>query len=100
MSACILASIFGNILWMSGGILTSILADVGIFMDILRCFRAKLCQCKGILTNQKLTIQGRIVISNVSSISLTTLLLIVLYNVKGEAEGHIETDEFFVIISR
>jgi hypothetical protein len=31
---------------------------------------------------------------------LTTLLLIVLYNVKGEAEGHIETDEFFVIISR
>ena len=38
-------------------------------------------------------------IANVSSIALTTLLLVVLYNVKGDTEDDIETDEFFVTVS-
>ena len=50
--------------------------------------------------------QGRIVIANVSSISLTTFFLVVLYNVKGGQElditnesSDIQNDEFFVSIS-
>jgi len=87
---------------MSASILSSNFDDKAFSLTFKGVLRGKLRQSKGILTNKKLhfIFQGRIVISNVSSISLTTLLLIVLYNVKGEAEGHIETDEFFVIISR
>jgi hypothetical protein len=39
------------------------------------------------------------VIANVSSISLTTFFLVVLYNVKNDNEDNIETDEFFIMIS-
>ena len=38
-------------------------------------------------------------IANVSSISVTTLLLIVAYNVKREGDDINETDEFFFIIT-
>ncbi len=38
-------------------------------------------------------------IANVSSISLTTFFLVVLYNVKNDNEDNIETDEFFIMIS-
>ena len=49
--------------------------------------------------------QGRIVIANVSSISLTTFFLVVLYNVKSGSEldiapeNDIPNEEFFVEIS-